>query len=287
MILFHVLFEFEAVCFTIFVRNMDVYVAKKVGLELRVHENVDVLSSDLAEYISELSEASIKERGVFTLALSGASIVTLMGKLCESPYKRTVDWAKWYVFFADERAIAKNHADSTCKQVRDNLLAKVPIVHSHVYSINDSVTVEQAAKDYEFVIRQLVKTRMVSVSEIHDCPKFDLVLLEMGPDGQVASLFPNHSVLNLKEEWVAYITDSPEPPPERITFTLPVINSASNVAVVVTGVNKAEAARMAVEDTDHESADVPASMVCPVNGKLVWFLETAAASKLPSVEFSE
>ncbi|XP_075495948.1 putative 6-phosphogluconolactonase 2 isoform X1 [Primulina tabacum] len=266
---------------------MSVYVAKTDKVELRVHETVDVLSTNLAEYISELSEASIKERGVFTLALSGASIVTLMGKLCESPHKRTVDWAKWYVFFADERAIGRNHADSTCKQVRDNLLSKVPIVHSHVYSINDSVPVEQAAEEYEFVIRQLVKTRMISVSDIHDCPKFDLVLLEMGPDGHIASLFPNHSVLNLEEDWVTYITDSPEPPPERITFTLPVINSASNVTVVVTGVNKAEAARMAVEDTDQESADVPARMICPVNGKLVWFLETAAASMLQNVEFSE
>ncbi|KZV22424.1 putative 6-phosphogluconolactonase 1 [Dorcoceras hygrometricum] len=263
---------------------MAVYVAKRDAMELRVHENVDVLSTNLADYISELSEASIKERGAFTLALSGASIVTLMGKLCESPYKRTVDWAKWYVFFADERAIAKNHADSTCKQLRDTLLAKVPIDHSHVYSINDSVPVEQAAKDYEFVIRQLVKTRVISASEIHDCPKFDLVLLEMGPDGNVASLFPNHSALDLEEEWVTYITDSPEPPPERITFTLPVINSASNVTVVVTGVNNAEAARMAI---DHESAGVPARMVSPVKGKLVWFLETAAASKLQSVQFSE
>ncbi|XP_073305152.1 probable 6-phosphogluconolactonase 1 [Primulina huaijiensis] len=247
--------------------------------------------------------------------LSVDELLALSRKLCESPYKRTVDRAKWYVVFA---------ADRICKQVRDNLLGKVSYnfyalrmlhsfvfqhlfvfqyvdrvkhrlcsVHSRntsstvVYAIDDSVSVEHAAKDYEFVIRRLVKTRIISDCEIHDCPKFDLVLLKMGPNGQVASLFPNHSALNLEEEWVTYITDSPEPPPERITFTLPVINSASNVAVVVTAVNKAEAARMAVEDTDHESADVPVRIVCPVNGKLVWFLETAAASKLQSVEFSE
>ncbi|GFY98421.1 6-phosphogluconolactonase 1 [Actinidia rufa] len=95
---------------------------------------------------------------------------------------------------------------------------QVPIVPNHVHSINDSVSAEQAAKDYEFVIRQLVKTRVISVSETSDCPKFDLVLLGMGPDGHVASLFPNHSVLNEKDEWVTFITDSPKPPPERNHF---------------------------------------------------------------------
>lgn len=159
---------------------------------------------------------------------------------------------------------------------------QVPIVHSHVHSINDSVTAEQAAEDYEFVIRQLVKTRVISVSEINDCPKFDLVLLGMGPDGHVASLFPNHSVLQEKEQWVTFITDSPKPPPERITFTLPVINSASNIAIVVTGSNKADAAHLAID-----GPELPAGIVQPINGDLVWFLDIAAASKIEGAKFSD
>lgn len=107
---------------------------------------------------------------------------------------------------------------------------QLPIVPSHVHSINDSLTAEEAANEYEFVIRQLVRTRVVNVSDISDFPKFDLILLGMGPDGHVASLFPNHRVLDEKNEWVTFITTSPKPPPERITFTLPVINSAANVA---------------------------------------------------------
>ncbi|XP_059447831.1 probable 6-phosphogluconolactonase 1 isoform X2 [Corylus avellana] len=255
--------------------------------EVRIHESLDELSTDLAYHIAELSEASVKERGVFAIALSGGSLVGLMGKLCEPPYNKTVDWAKWYIFWADERVVAKNHADSNYKLAKDGLLSKVPIVPSHVHSINDSVSAEEAADDYEFGIRQLVKTRVVSVSEISDCPKFDLILLGMGPDGHVASLFPTHSVLNERDEWVTFITDSPKPPPERITFTLPVINSASNVAVVVTGESKAEALHLAIDDVGPDGVSLPARMVQPTKGKLVWFLDKPAASKLDCSQFSE
>lgn len=163
----------------------------------------------------------------------------------------------------------------------------MPIVPSHVHSINDSVSAEQAADDYGFVLRQLVKMRVVSVSGICDCPKFDLVLLGMGSDGHVASLFPKHSLLDEKDDWVTFITDSPKPPPERITFTLPVINSASNVAVVVTGESKAEAVHLTIDHVGPDRPVLPSRMVQPTEGKLVWFLDKAAASKLQSVQFCE
>ena len=111
----------------------------------------------------------------------------------------------------------------------------------HIYSINDRVSVDKAATEYEFAIRQMVKKRTVTPSENSECPKFDLFLLGMGSDGQVASLFPNHSALEVKDDWVTHPTNSPKPPPERITFTLLVINSAANVAILATGASKANA----------------------------------------------
>ncbi|KAL8161443.1 hypothetical protein V2J09_012932 [Rumex salicifolius] len=246
--------------------------------ELRIHENLSDLSVDLVEYISELSEASVKERGAFAIAISGGSLVGLMSKLSEAPYNRTIDWAKWCVYWADERVVAKTHVDSNYRLAKECLFSKVPIIPSHVHSINDSLSAEEAANEYEFSIRQLVRTRVIDVSDTSDCPKFDLILLGMGPDCHVASLFPNHPALSLKHEWVTYITDSPKPPPERITFTLPVINSASNVALVVTGASKAEAARLAISDAGPTS--LPVRMVDPVEGKLVWFLDLEAASRI-------
>eukprot|EP00262_Sarcandra_glabra_P005959 TRINITY_DN1791_c1_g1_i1.p1 TRINITY_DN1791_c1_g1~~TRINITY_DN1791_c1_g1_i1.p1 ORF type:complete len:267 (-),score=45.96 TRINITY_DN1791_c1_g1_i1:320-1120(-) len=247
--------------------------------ELRIHDSLDELATDLVDYIATLSEASVKERGFFAVALSGGSLISLMRKLYEAPYNKTVDWAKWHIFWADERVVGKSHTDSNYKLAKDGFLSKVPVVPSHVYSINDSLSAEDAASEYEFVLRQLVKSRTVGVCESSDCPKFDLILLGMGPDGHVASLFPNHTVLDVREEWITFITDSPKPPPERITFTLPVINSASNVVMVVTGGNKAETVQLAISDTATD-CPLPARMVRPTNGKLVWFLDRSAASKL-------
>ncbi|KAK4791258.1 hypothetical protein SAY86_031671 [Trapa natans] len=191
--------------------------------ELRVYESIDDLSINLAEYIAELSEASVKDHGVFSIALSGGSLISMMGKLREAPYNRTIDWRRWHVFWTNERVVSKSHSDSNYKLAKDVFLSKVPVVPSHVHSINDTVSAEEAANEYEFIIRQLVRTRIVGVSSISDCPKFDLILLEMGPDGHVASLFPRHHAMNEKNEWVTFLTDSPKPPWERITFTLPIV----------------------------------------------------------------
>ncbi|KAG6472249.1 probable 6-phosphogluconolactonase 2 [Zingiber officinale] len=250
--------------------------------DLRVFEDKYELTTDLAEYISQLSESSVNDRGCFTVALSGRSLIRLLEKLSEAPYKKTVDWTKWYVFWADERAVAKNHVDSNYKLTKDVFLSKVSILSNHIFSINDNATVEDAAREYEFTIRQLVKVRTIGVSESNDCPKFDLILLGLGPDGHVASLFPHHPTLELREEWVTYITDSPEPPPERITFALPVINSASNVAIVAIGEENAMAVQLSIltDDGKFDACSLPARLIRPDNGKLVWFLDALAASAL-------
>ncbi|CAF2050936.1 hypothetical protein HID58_036563 [Brassica napus] len=257
--------------------------------EIRVHENLEELSIDLVDYIAEISEASIKEHGVFCIALSGGSLINLMGKLVEPPYNKIVDWAKWYVFWADERVVGKNHDDSNYKLAKDNLLSKVNVFPRHICSINDTVSAEDAATEYEFAIRQMVKTRTVTASENSDCPKFDLILLGMGSDGHVASLFPNHPALEVKDDWVTFLTDSPKPPPERITFTLPVINSAASVVVVATGETKANAVHLAIDDLPslESSLSLPARMVQPSSGNLIWFMDKPAGSKLDGFKFSE
>lgn len=150
---------------------------------------------------------------------------------------------------------------------------------SHVISINDAVSAEEAASEYEFTIRQLVKSRVVCASGVRDCPEFDLVVLGVGPDGSLASLFPAHPALREEGEWVTFITDSPEPPPERITLSLPIINSAANVTLVSAGPARANVARVALWHPGPASA-VPAGMVRPTSGNLVWFLDKPAVSNL-------
>ncbi|KAF3333948.1 putative 6-phosphogluconolactonase 1 [Carex littledalei] len=250
--------------------------------DVRIYSCIDDLTTKLAEYISDLSDKSVKERGCFSIALSGRSTVNFIWKLTGAPYMITVDWTKWRVFFADERAVAKTHPESNYKLTKDEFLSKVPIPSSNVCSINDNLEIGAAAHEYQFTIRQHVKSHKVAASVATDCPRFDLILLELGPDGHVASLFPGHAALCVYHDWVTHIVDSPRPPPERITFTMPVINSACNVAIVAVEDDKADAVRFAVGPIDESVVAClsPARMVDPVDGRLVWFLDSGAASKL-------
>lgn len=132
--------------------DMDNHGDSKNNREVRIHDSLDELSTDLADYIAELSEKSVKERGFFAIALSGGSLIGLIGyvlvsspvlaftqfskgvlmwllarirKLCEVPYNKTVDWSRWHILWADERVVAKNHSDSNYKLAKDGFLSKV------------------------------------------------------------------------------------------------------------------------------------------------------------------
>lgn len=155
--------------------------------------------------------------------------------------------------------------------------SQVAIVPENVYAINDTLPAEGAADDYEACIRYLVQSGVVAISAASKLPKFDLMLLGMGPDGHVASLFPGHPLLNEKERWVTFIKDSPKPPPERITLTFPVINSSEYIALVVAGTGEVDAVRTALGNSG-DAKKLPAQMVSP-EGDLTWFLDKDAGSK--------
>ncbi|CAA7403701.1 unnamed protein product [Spirodela intermedia] len=248
--------------------------------ELLVFGSEEELSVSLAKYTAELSEKYAQQRGAFSVVVSGGSLIKSLRKLLESPYVESIDWKKWHVFWVDERVVPKDHADSNYKLAYDGFLSKVPIPPGQVYAINDSLSAEGAADDYETCLKQLVKTSILGFSSTTSFPRFDLMLLGMGPDGHVASLFPSHPLVHENSRWVTFIKDSPKPPPERITFTFPVINSSANIALVATGSGKAGPVQRAL-GTGYNSSDLlPVQMVSLVDGKMTWFTDKEAASKL-------
>lgn len=246
--------------------------------KVSVFDSEEDLAVSLAKYTADLSDKFSNSRGSFTVVLSGGSLIKSLRKLVEPPYIDTVNWSTWHVFWVDERVVPKDHDDSNYKLAFDGFLSKVPILPGNVYSINDALSAEGAADDYETCVKHLVKSNIIGISEANGLPKFDLMLLGMGPDGHVASLFPGHPLVNEKEKWVTFIEDSPKPPPNRITFTFPVINASAHIALVVCGAGKAGPVHAALGNS--QNADVlPVQLVSP-EGELAWFLDKDAASKL-------
>ncbi|KAF9923606.1 suppressor of los1-1, partial [Modicella reniformis] len=189
------------------------------------------LSRGLDEYVAKLSKEAIKHHGKFTVALSGGSLPKQLSAVLK--HNTSIDFSKWIVYFADERCVPLDHKDSNYLLAKEELFDFVNIPAENIHPIDPALTPEDAAEDY---ISQLASTFATKDSVRY--PVFDLILLGVGPDGHTCSLFPNHDLLKENTVWCAALTDSPKPPPERITLTFPVLNHAHHVAFVAAGEGK-------------------------------------------------
>ncbi|MFN8488152.1 MAG: 6-phosphogluconolactonase [Caldilineaceae bacterium] len=237
-----------------------------------VFTSTQSLSAALGAYIVQQAATAVAQRGRFTVAFSGGSLPSLASAaLTQAPLRDRVDWAAWQLFFADERCVPLTDAESNYRLVQAELLQKASIPPEQVYTIQPELDPAVAAQAYQAALAQSFQTQPP------DRPHFDLILLGMGPDGHTASLFPHHPLLYETSAWVAPIFDSPKPPPERITLTLPVFNAARAVAFVITGASKAQAL-VQVFEPQTSWGETPAGLVRPTAGELVWFVDEAAAA---------
>ncbi|XP_020549151.1 probable 6-phosphogluconolactonase 5, chloroplastic [Sesamum indicum] len=241
-------------------------------------QNPEDVAVDLAPYVSQLSQKAISETGAFCVVLSGGTLIHTLRKLTQSPHKELVNWARWFIFWVDERVVPLDNPDSNYFLARNDFLSKVPIPSKNIHHIYYSPCSEAVAIDYQYQLSNRVQQKVVPLSAT-GFPQFDLMLLGIGPDGHVASLFPNRTERYNRTDWVTYINDSPKPPPKRITFTFPVINSAKHIAMVVTGKEEANAVAITLEKLQVRPP-LPCSWVEP-QVSLTWFLDRDAASKLP------
>ncbi|XP_039628385.1 6-phosphogluconolactonase [Polypterus senegalus] len=234
-----------------------------------VFKSSEELGSALAGFIVARANASCSsERGRFTVGLSGGSLVSLLTQ--HLPAQPGLDCRKWLFGFCDERLVSFQDPESTCGLYKSHLMPALCVADSQILAIDPSLSVEDAAEDYAQKLQQTFPGEHM--------PVFDLLLLGMGPDGHTCSLFPGHPLLQEEKRTVAPISDSPKPPPQRITLTLPVVNAARCVVFVSTGESKAAVLKKVLEG--NEEPALPAARVNPANGELLWFLDESAAQSL-------
>lgn len=236
----------------------------------------DAGAQGIARLVQQAAEDAVKQKGSFTLVLSGGSLLKGLTPLASI---KGMDWSKWHVFYVDERNVPHSSPDSTHKGASEAFLSKVKIPSENVHTIKEGLSVKDAATEYAGQILHLPESVIPKSSGSARLPVFDLILLGIGPDGHVASLFPNKEQTGMKEGIVLPVEDSPKPPPERITFSLPVINAAKQIVIVAFGGGKAEIIQRALE-VQALPGSLPAQLVQPETGNLTWYLDADSAQNL-------
>ncbi len=241
-------------------------------MSVNIFTNNDTLNSEAAKYIVRLANQAIVTHGRFTFALSGGNTPkTLYGLLASEPYRSQIDWNSVEIFWSDERCVPPDDPESNYHMAEQVLLSKAPIPAANIHRMPADQPDREAASDaYTQEMQRIFGTNGI--------PAFDLIQLGMGPEGHTASLFPHQPSLTVTDRLVMPVS-VPKPPPDRLTFTPPLLNAARNVLFLVTGTDKA-AAVYAVIEGPHQPDEYPAQIVSPPQGEVTWMLDSAAASQL-------
>jgi 6-phosphogluconolactonase len=241
-----------------------------MGRDVRFFSSLDELSRAAANLIIERAGRCIREKGVFTLVLSGGSTPRPLYELLSTPfYAEKLDWRKMHLFWGDERNVAPDDANSNFRMAREAMVSKIPIPPENIYRIpTGDRTAEAVAEEYEEALRRFFSMP----AHKNAFPRFDLILLGMGKDGHTASLFPGSPALDEKRKWVLAV-DPPDLSPRvaRITLTLPVINNGASVLFLVSGSEKHDVLHSIFHSPEQTQPGYPAAEVKP-SGSLFCFI---------------
>ncbi len=239
-------------------------------LDSRVLPDIDALSrAALEELLSDL-QGAIRQRGRGAISLSGGHTPEKMYTLwsANDKYRNETDWNRVHLFWGDERYVPQDDLLSNYRMTRETLLKNVPIPAANVHAVPTNLpTPERAAEAYDQELRKFFGSA---------APAFDVTLLGLGPEGHTASLFPDSPALEEKARWVVPVHVEAVPP-NRLTFTLPVLNSSRNTYFLVAGENKREILAALRAEPDSRPSAYPAGRIRPADGRVLWFLDQAAA----------
>lgn len=246
--------------------------------EILIFKNIEQLSDFAIEKWMGISERAIKDRGYFTVALSGGKTpMTLYQKLAN--LKNSLPWDKTHIFLVDERFVPYEDKESNYNMINQTLLRHVKIPKENVHPISTKEdTPQTSAAEYEEDLIAYFKLGIESYRPAQgEFPKFDLILLGIGEDGHTASLFPDSPSLKENKHLTIAITPSDTSKKERITLTFSVINNADNIIFLASGSNKAKTVKEVIEEGNNL---LPAAMVRPKNGKLFFLMDESAGLHL-------
>jgi 6-phosphogluconolactonase len=244
--------------------------------QIRIVANREALAQAGAEEFAHCAEQAIAEHGSFAVALSGGSTPKdLYARLAseQHPFRRQIAWDKIHFFWGDERHVPPDDAQSNYRMTNEAMLSKLPVPAENVYRVPaEMADAAQAASAYEQTLRKYFR---LAEGEL---PRFDLVLLGLGPEGHTASLFPDNTVPReggqlVAAPWVEKFNTF------RITLTPAVLNHAVQVAFLASGEEKAQIVAEVIEGPVQPDL-LPAQLIRPERVPVLWLLDAGAAGKL-------
>ncbi len=237
---------------------------------VEIFETAEAAGARGAELFLGAARESIATRGRFSVALSGGSTpVPLFRRLAEEAPRAGIDWSAVHVFWADERCVPPEHAESNFRLAEELLLSKLPAPGAVVHRIAGEEPPDEAASRYQ--------SDLTTSFPGEEIPVFDLLFLGVGDDGHTASLFPGMDLggFSGRNAVAVYVEKLKS---HRVTLTLPVLRNARHVVFLVTGGGKAEIVAEILEGAG--GANYPAANVVPVEGILTWLLDKDAAGRV-------
>jgi 6-phosphogluconolactonase len=248
--------------------------------QVQVYPDAEQLARAVAAQLAGRIAGAVKASGSASLVLTGGGIGTrILAELARGPVSGEIDWPRCDIWWGDERFVPAGDPERNDTGARAALLDHVRVDPARVHPMPasdgpDGDDPEAAAERYAAQLRAAARP-----GDPGALPAFDVVLLGIGPEGHVASLFPELPAVYETKRAVVPVRGSPKPPPTRLSLTFPAIQAAREVWILASGAEKADAVALALTGSD--PAWVPA---CGARGRqqTVFFLDEAAASELPA-----
>ena len=242
-------------------------------IDFQIFKDKDALSEAAARLVVDTGREAVAKNGRFLIALSGGGTPSGMFRLlAQPPFSEQMPWAQTHIFWGDERLVPPADPGSNYGQAARLLLNHVPIPAANIHRVKGEDDSAAAVHDYTAQLRQLAEPGRA-------WPHFDLAVMGLGSDGHTASLFPGPiPAAETQNPVMAVTADYDGRPAHRVTLTPLVFNDARHVLFLVMGKSKAEAVT-AVLHAPYQPEKWPAQRIKPGNGRLLWFLDEAAASK--------